>query len=145
MQKSIFLDLEGTVIDSWEDPILLNSSRVAEWLEAEKATHHGVFSFAIYNAEELSLFHKDIALPLLRRLNIQLTLEVPTVATLTKTCTDSAQSSELFEMGKALAFMRYVKATFHTGEFILLDDKVETTTLYEDSNLRVKTVYVQSI
>jgi len=54
----IFLDLEETVITSWAEGLLCNSSRVRDFLAENDAKSFTVFSFAVWNDKDKQDFEK---------------------------------------------------------------------------------------
>ena len=54
----IFLDLEETVITSWAEGMLCNSSRVRDFLASHDAKSFTVFSFAVWNDKDKQDFEK---------------------------------------------------------------------------------------
>lgn len=55
---SIFLDLEETVINNWDDGLLVNSTKLRNFLKCQKATDVNVFSFAIWNSADAATFER---------------------------------------------------------------------------------------
>lgn len=145
MSKVVFLDLEETVISEWADPVLVNRSRVVEWLEEEAPSSVGIFSFAIHHDQDLLIFQQEIAPMLFRALGITTFSHVPTVEDVACCGEQSVSLAQIFTAGKAEGFLRYVLANFEEGEYVLLDDKVETATLFDKDGLVVRTVLVTHI
>ena len=54
----IFLDLEETVITSWDEGLLCNSSRVRDFLTEHDAKSFTVFSFAVWNDKHKQDFER---------------------------------------------------------------------------------------
>jgi hypothetical protein len=54
----IFLDLEETVITSWAEGLLCNSSRVRDFLAEHNASKFTVFSFAVWNDKDKQDFEQ---------------------------------------------------------------------------------------
>jgi hypothetical protein len=66
---TLYLDLEGTVITSWEDQLLMNASRVRDFIDANPDLDRKdvrAFSFAIYNDKDKDTFVQCIK-PMLER------------------------------------------------------------------------------
>ena len=49
---TVFLDLEQTVITTWDDGYLANTTQVREFLAAQGAIQFTVFSFAVWNEQD---------------------------------------------------------------------------------------------
>lgn len=61
-QKLVLLDLEETLIDSWDSFVPVNVERVRAWLKQEQANGpvvFGLFSFAVWNQRDLNKFSND--------------------------------------------------------------------------------------
>ena len=54
---NLYLDLEQTVIDSWDSGLLINSTTVKDWLERLAVKEVSVFSFAVWNEQEIGRAH----------------------------------------------------------------------------------------
>lgn len=57
MIKVWFFDLEETIIRSWNDPVIVNLSRVLEFIKTNSITNIHIFSAAIWNEEDKSHFN----------------------------------------------------------------------------------------
>ena len=76
VNTTLYLDLEGTVIKGWDDQVLMNSSRVRDFLDSNPDIDRDdvrVFSFAIYNDKDKAEFVRDIKPMLERRLGVTIT------------------------------------------------------------------------
>lgn len=47
--NTVFLDLEKTLIYSWDDPVIINESIIKKTLDAIRPDSIGIYSFAIYD------------------------------------------------------------------------------------------------
>ena len=54
--KYLFLDLEKTVIDSWDNTIVFNNPKVYETIVSIKPDKVGIYSFAIWNKKDKETF-----------------------------------------------------------------------------------------
>jgi hypothetical protein len=68
----LFLDLEKTIIHSWDDPILINEERIIDIIRRINPNQIGVYSFAIYNKNDLDIFQKTILFELECALHIKI-------------------------------------------------------------------------
>lgn len=69
-----FIDLEQTIIESWDNPNLINVQRISTWLKQERADELRIFSFAIWDDKDKRKFDNDI------KPAIQLALDLPVVS-----------------------------------------------------------------
>ena len=65
----IFLDLEQTIITSWDEGLLCNATRVRDFLADQKTKTFTVFSFAVWNNKDQATFEKIHRRPLERALD----------------------------------------------------------------------------
>jgi hypothetical protein len=73
---TLYLDLEGTVLTNWSDALLMNVSRVTDFLDANPDLDRSdvrVFSFAIYNDADKETFVRTMKPMLERALGVTLT------------------------------------------------------------------------
>ena len=68
-QFTVFLDLEETVITSWDEGLLVNASKVREFLKEQNVTNFTVFSFAVWNDKDKADFDRLHRRPLERGLD----------------------------------------------------------------------------
>ena len=54
----VFLDLEETVINNWNEGLLCNATRVREFLAAQEAKSFTVFSFAVWDQQDQDDFDR---------------------------------------------------------------------------------------
>lgn len=144
----LYLDLEETVISSWQDQVLVKSHKLEMLLAANPDIDRSdvrVFSFAIYNQKDKDEFARDIKPMLERRFGITITLW-PSVAEMAEADqlltgrrwldADSMGGLDICEFidlrGKAGAFMNWVLFHGVDGErYMLLDDVVPQHVLYD--------------
>lgn len=55
-----FLDLEQTIIESWDHPDLINVVKIDKWLKQNKVNEVSIFSFAIWNDKDKQHFNDVI-------------------------------------------------------------------------------------
>ena len=55
---NVFLDLEQTVITSWDEGLLLNATKVREFLAEQNVTNFTVFSFAVWDDKDKVNFER---------------------------------------------------------------------------------------
>jgi hypothetical protein len=141
---NVFLDLEGTVIDTWHSGMLINSAQVREWLAAMSVKRVHIFSFAVTNDADQAWFWKNIAPSLRRALDIDI-IDCPTVqdfqrADLMVTGVKWENTMEFITVrGKQDAFRSWCKLNYDSLHNILLDDTVPNLYMnWVDSNLIVE-------
>lgn len=144
----LYLDLEETVISSWQDQVLVKTHKLETLLAANPdldRTDVRVFSFAIYNQKDKDEFARDIKPMLERRFGITITAW-PSVAEMAEAdqlltgCrwldADTMGGLGITEFiclrGKAGAFENYVWYHGTDGErYMLLDDVVAQRVIYD--------------
>jgi len=124
----VFLDLEETVITSWDEGLLCNTSKVREFLSKQKVTSFTVFSFAVWNDKDKVDFER------LHRRSLELALDCvvtgcPSVTDFMKADTEltgvkfDSLTDFISIRGKVGAFTSWVR--FHEiGDALLVDDVV---------------------
>lgn len=55
---NVFLDLEETVINNWDEGLLVNATRVREFLSEQGVKEFTVFSFAVWNDKDKADFER---------------------------------------------------------------------------------------
>lgn len=151
MKRIVFLDLEETVIVSWQNPAMINIEKVRAFFRADKVTEVHIFSFAIDNDNdkqhfELSGMRKQIE----DMLEIKIVAN-PSVQEIMRFC--RKHTGNTFDMrefkllwGKMRAFHDFCNANFKGCECWLLDDVVPNTTFTNhDNNTVIRTFQVNSI
>jgi hypothetical protein len=132
----LFLDLELTLIDTWDECNVINRNvaLIRDWIDENEPDEIGVFSFAVWD-----LHDKEDTREKLRWLWDMLDVNisrVPSVADLIellkKTLNINVMSSQdFFDFfgRKNVAFEHFILAVFKDGgDFVLFDDCVETHT-----------------
>jgi hypothetical protein len=151
MEHNIFLDLEETIIESWQNPVLVNSSRMKDWLEDKRVTEIGIFSFAILNEADLHVFNKDIK-PMLET---RLAVTISKVFTVEEVCLIIRKNFGAFWepdeipliWGKTKAFVDVCTATMPRGSTcVLIDDVVDDMSIHNTTkDLIIKTINIKTI
>lgn len=126
--KTFWLDLEETVIKSWDEPFLINIQKIKDLIVQTECQNFGIFSFAIWddNDKKFALTH---FVPMIEdTFGIKIS-EIPTKIELFKSIKMSKNKQFDFDdfndfWNKENAFVDWIRAT-HTGTHILIDDMVE--------------------
>lgn len=132
MMKEIWLDLEQTIISSWDDPILCNVEKIRNFLINTKSVN--IFSFAVWNEKDRKHFRNNLAPWLSRELNVQFN-RCPSIEQIINDIfwkiknIKIDQVSLVNEWGKARVFEEFIRVTGGSGEFVLIDDVVEDTSI----------------
>jgi len=152
MNKFVFLDLEGTVIDDIDNQGLLDLRAVRRWLKSEDVVVVSIFSFAIDNKGERDTFMRQWTR---RTLEAELGVEIGKVVT-----TEDAMAAALhrnrvqFEglwefkqlWGKERGFIDFAFQNFTNAEVVLLDDLViDQTVVFPTKNLTIRLVNVNTL
>ena len=127
---NVFVDLEETVIDSWNSGMLLNSAQVREWLHARGCRQVHIFSFAVWHAADRVHFDRNFRRMLTRALDVGI-VSCPTVEDFMaadRAVTRTHWGTDLGEFvgmrGKVGAFTSWCEL-HHAGQHnVLLDDVV---------------------
>ena len=148
---NIFLDLEETVIDNWDNGMLIRSTAVREFLMQHGAVNFTVFSFAVWNKADQATFDRNHRLVLERALDARVKA-CPTVEDFMQaemkvtgirfdTITDFVATK-----GKTGAFTTWCNLHHPTENCLLLDDVVDNIDIINrDSNRIIRFVNVASI
>ena len=59
-KRLVWLDLEGTIIESWYNTKLINIEKIKDLLDRFGVTEIGIFSFAIYNQTDITKFNDEV-------------------------------------------------------------------------------------
>lgn len=151
MNTAFYLDLEGTVLDSWDNPVLVNMHRVHTFVEQHGVTDVNVFSFAIHNEKDRQEFLTHMK-PMLERVYGFKVNDVPTAEEVRKeVCKHMGTHFDLQEFllvwGKARAFQEYAQFKVPRGcRAVLLDDMVPNMNVhYKDLDVKVEMVNVTTL
>ena len=132
-----WLDLEQTIIASWDDVFLINVGSIKEFLKDRGITEVGIFSFAIYNEADKEEFQKNVKPIIERALGVTVILwpSVRDMIRIDKQYTGDHFDSEnevhdyIQFRGKKDGFINYINATCNFDTAILIDDVVPDLTL----------------
>lgn len=148
---NVFLDLEETVINNWQESSLINSSRVRDWLSSLQVKHVDIFSFAVWDQRDQQHFWKEIHPALSKALDISIrncpTAEDFLKAEMSVTGVDWESLHEFIAIrGKVDAFRSWCRQHHAHEHCILLDDVVPNAVWEEfDTGLRLQFVNVKTL
>jgi len=152
---NIYIDLEGTVIDIWTDPVLINCDRVRQWISDHHYLHGvrqvGIFSFAVWNQRDQDQFWNQLAPPLQEALDIKIS-QCPSIEEmmqadfgLTNVHWDGIHDF-VSVRGKKDAFRSWCVLNHPGQHSLLLDDTVPNAIWQDlDSELLVELVNINSL
>lgn len=149
--KSLFLDLENTVITSWNDVCLINTDAIRKFIRRQDVDHVNIFSFAIWNVDDLARFQR-IFQPLLESALDTRIVGVPTVSDMMDV--DNEHHRMVFDNAcdfittrtKKDAFINWVNATCTQQDCILVDDVVPDVTITDRlTNRKIHLVNINNI
>lgn len=148
----LFLDLEDTVITTWEEGLLVHTREVRDWIKGLGVTEARIFSFAIWNAKDSNVFVDNGMKHMLEdALEVQLLewLSVEEMMELSKAHTGLRWVDRMDFMqlrGKHGAFFDVCKGRERDCKCILLDDAVPHETLHvHHRNLELELKPVQQL
>lgn len=138
-KMKIFLDLEDTIIHTWNDPVLCNFTQVKDFLTDNNITKVSIFSFAIWDDKDKKVFETQLKPFLESALNVEI-IEWPSVdemidIILTHFCIKFDRHEFITVWGKSRAFFDFCKAT-QIEDCLLIDDVVTDETLTININNR---------
>lgn len=123
--KRVFLDLEGTIIDMWDNPVLINVDKIRDFLAKHNVSEIEIFSFAIWDENDVNAFD-DIKESLEKNLcvNIKTTHPLNDVSKIVNKFNHfqlkAIETASLW--GKARSFEDFIDATHENSHCILIDD-----------------------
>lgn len=136
-QTICYIDLEQTILESWQDPLLINVSKIRDFLKERQITEVSIFSYAIYNDNDKRIFADQIKPNIERALGVTV-MGWPSVQDMireekkyTGIVFDQAyEVAEYIQLrGKKDGFINYVQGTCDFETAILIDDVVPDLTL----------------
>ena len=158
MKKILFLDLEQTIISSWNDPHIINAKAIRDHIEHSNYDEFSIFSFAVYHNEDrhTCINHPDFVPKIARCLDIQINVEyIPTIEELRiLLCRQfnlppgRVDRDDFFCFSnKDTAFFNYCRQSFKDCECTLIDDAIwdETVVSIASKNLVMRTINVLSL
>lgn len=134
--KTVFLDLEKTIIYSWDDPMSINEDIIKDQLRNINPDRIGIYSFAIYTEEDKEIFFRTMKEEIENifqcKIDSNLIFTVQEIAdTIGKKKNQDVQSF-IKSYGKQKSFQEFINQKFAEGEFILIDDLVDNLAFFEN-------------
>ena len=136
------IDLEETIIRSWDDPILINVQRIKEFLQKRSISEINIFSYAIYDDKDKHVFANDVKPCIERALGVSV-LSWPSVQDIIREekkfnnviFDPHYEVSEYIQLrGKKDGFINYVQSKYDFDLAILIDDVIPDITVTHRTN-----------
>ena len=148
----IFLDLEETVIESWDNPLLINIQKVKAFLKQREVTQISIFSFAIHNQKDKDDFNRHLK----GKLQDVLGVIIEPIESLEDFCKIIRQGRggavwEPFELGlvwgKFRSFVDVCTMSAPRGSInILIDDMVDDVVIHNKTrDVIIHTININSV
>lgn len=146
----LFLDLEDTIIESWDNPVLMNVEKIREWIESHSFSEIRLFSFAVHCDRDIHIFETQMREAIERVLNIKIHPQVFATGNhykeIGKHFKESITHNELFEViGKYRSFIAWCNIHFKENHCVLLDDAFDDETqLLWNSKTQIDFVHIKN-
>lgn len=146
----VFLDLEETVIDSWDSGLLINITKVKTWLSSLGIKEVSVFSAAIWNDSDKNAFNNHLKIPLEEALEVKIldwvSMEEVWRSTSWKAVTFDSVCEMISLIGKKRMFEDWCMLENRGIHNVLLDDSFGNWRIeHRDSFTVIEIVDVNSI
>jgi hypothetical protein len=134
---NIWLDLEETIINNWDDGLLMNVSRIKHWLDVLEVKEINIWSFAIWNQDDKDFFVTSGMKGGIQRVLERDIIEFPSVEDMRAYVYEyerikyDSQSEFMSINGKRWSFIKYCMAHQIGQHSILLDDAVPNLDVYD--------------
>lgn len=149
---NVFLDLEETVIDSWDSGLLCNSSQVREWLAQHNVKQVDIFSFAVWNEQDQDKFWREMARPLNKALDVGMgnCITVQDMMQQDRALTGIDWAGDVTEFiclrGKVGAFTNWCRLLHAGNDCVLIDDIVPNMDIINhDTGGSIKFINVRAL
>ena len=151
----VWLDLEGTIIKSWQDFLYsgttINIKEVRSWLIARNITEVNIFSAAIYDTRDKTIFLEQMKTDLEECLKVNI-IQWPSIEDLMKSSkkfdfVEYCSVNEYIQLnGKFLSFLKYCIINGKNQNNILIDDCVANWQLIGDNgNTVIETINILTV
>ncbi|RWZ87281.1 MAG: hypothetical protein EO766_12210 [Hydrotalea sp. AMD] len=147
----VWLDLEETIIDDWDNGLLVNHGKIKRWLDNRNITELRIWSFAIHNDADKKVFDfhmKEIIERVLDRPIIEVLSVEEMCQKISKTeKTHYDDISDFIQMnGKMWSFIKFCLGHKQNKHLVLIDDCVPNMRIDEfDKKLIIELVKVQTL
>lgn len=151
MKRILFLDLENTIIDTWDTCNLASNHEVIKnWIKENNFDEVHVFSYAIWNEDDVNTFDRPEFRGWLESVfEIKFNDNILTIDKMIKLCNNNLRiimdRDDFFAfMKKDIAFRLICEQLFHECDCFLLDDMVKNTSLFIGNHL-INTIDVKGL
>lgn len=127
----IYLDLEGTIIKSWHNPVFINIRKIRKYLRENNVKEIGIYSFAIYDDADRNEFNASMKDSIENLLNVKV-IKVLTVDEIQKIIcsSDNMHNFLTMDLGKYLSFLKYCMVKHKGRVATLIDDAVPDSKVF---------------
>lgn len=148
MKTNFFLDLEGTIIQSWDNPNLINVDSIKKWLKDRDVKQIHIFSFAIFNKDDQDKFVARFKTPLQDVLGVDI-VSWPDKRSMMDADLPIKWDNEWdfsSVRGKQGAFLIWATQNFAGQHSVLIDDCVPNRVVSDlDTNTIITTINVNKV
>ncbi len=150
-QLEVWLDLEGTIINNWDDGLFLQHvQKIKDYLEVEKPTHINIWSFAIwYEKQRIEFDASGMKERIEQCFGLEI-IEYPSVDDMIELCKPADSyfrydhPHEFMQInGKYWSFIKYAMSQT-SKKLVLIDDCVPHSVIqYPHRNVEVLTLNIE--
>lgn len=146
-----YLDLEDTIIKSWDNPTIINYSKIRNYLSNNIVKEIGIYSFAIHNEKDLKDFNLDLKEQIEELLQVKIVkvLTVPEIMKVVKIYENLKYDSmyDFIQMnGKYFSFLKFCQVQHSREISTLIDDAVPNSiTSFSSPNCVIQTVNINNL
>ena len=151
-EKTIWLDLEETIIDSWNSGLLVNASKIRKWLNDNDCGDIHIWSFAIWNEKDQSEFETSGMKDSIERILRRQILSYPSVIDMHKFVYQYEKvrydgTTDFMSInGKHWSFIKFCMGHHIGKECILIDDSIPSWTITDNkTGTIIKLINVRDI
>jgi hypothetical protein len=146
----VWLDLEQTIIDSYESGKLINVRKIKRFLDELEMGNLNIWSFVVYNEDDREGFVGGLCGILEEVLGRQI-IEVPTIIEIRDKvfCYEGIRYDSVMDFmqlnGKHWSFMKYCLGNRVGKKSLLIDDVVPNLSIMDEHGTYIRLVNVDSI
>ena len=134
----VFIDLEETIIESWDNPLLMNVSKLKDILSTLEVSSVDVFSAAVWNDTDKSIFVSQMKEAIERVLDVVIVDTISMGDVWFQTQWKSAKFESICEMtaliGKKRMFEDWCREKHFNEHCILIDDSFGNSFLHNSDS-----------
>ena len=128
--KQLWLDLEETIINNWNDGLLINSTRIRNWLDNNNIDDINIWSFAIWDEKDQLEFVKSGMKESIERVLRRQILSYPSITEMSKFVYQyekihyDGRTDFIAINGKHWSFIKFCMGQHPGKDCILIDDSI---------------------